>query len=94
MTIDRKKLGMVKAALSQRAEDLPEITDDMTAEEAAQVYRRMCQQRGGKTGPDEAFKGTPEEATAAYRALIAAAYGTEPEPPISEPDTVDGNWIY
>ncbi|MGL6287786.1 hypothetical protein [Aeromonas hydrophila] len=93
MTIDRKKLGMVKAALSQRAEDLPMITSDMTVEEVAAIYRRMCQQRGGKTGPDEAFKGTPEEA-AAYRALIAAAYGTEPEPPISEPDTVDGNWIY
>jgi hypothetical protein len=76
MTIDRKKLGMVKAALSRRAEDLPEITDDMTVEEVAAIYRRMCQQRGGKTGPDEAFKGTQEEATAAYRALIAEVYGT------------------
>lgn len=76
MTIDRKKLGMVKAALSQRAEDLPEITDDMTAEEAAQVYRRYCQRRGGKVSPDEVFQGTPEDAAAAYRALLAEVYGT------------------
>ncbi|KFN18461.1 hypothetical protein [Aeromonas bestiarum] len=76
MPIDKKRFKQVKQAASHRVEALPEITDDMTVEEVAAIYRRMCQQRGGKTGPDEAFTGTPEEATAAYRALLAEVYGT------------------
>lgn len=94
MGLDKRLLAAAEKAAGQRAEALPEITDDMTAEEAASIYRRACQQRCIKTGADETFTGTPEEAAAAYRALLAEVYGTEPEPPISEPDTVDGNWIY
>lgn len=72
----RKRLEALEAA-TIRQDEPPMITPDMTAEEAAQVYRRACQYRGGMTGPDEAFKGTPEEATIAYRELIAELYGTE-----------------